>query len=38
MFDLLDLTSDLLNLVFSHLHNTDIQSLKRTNSNYNNFK
>ena len=36
MFNLLNLSSDLLNLVFSYLHNTDVQSFKRTNSNYNN--
>ena len=34
MFDLLDLSYDLLNLVFYHLHNTNVQVLKRTNSKY----
>ena len=34
MFCLLDLSSDLLNLIFSYIHADDVQSLKRTNSNY----
>ncbi len=34
MSTLLDLSFDLRNLVFSHLHNKDVQILKRTNSNY----
>ena len=34
MFNILDLSSDLFNLVFSHLHNTDVQSFKRTNTEY----
>ena len=35
MFNLLNLSPDLLDLILSHLHNTDVQSLKRTNSNLN---
>ncbi len=34
MFSLPDLSSDLLNLISTHLHANDWRSLKRTNSNY----
>ena len=36
MSTLLDLSFDLLNLVFSHLHKNDLCSLKRTNSEFHN--
>ncbi len=35
MLTLLDLSSDLLDLVFSSIHANDLQSLKRTNSCFN---